>query len=112
MSEVQTLHHHAEEKFQFLENEINARHARDSEKELAEIEETRYRQRRIVQRKLDAPDFHKDHEHASQMRQTSCSGDWILVDSRFQEWVELGTFSSKRFYLNGIPGAGECRSCQ
>jgi hypothetical protein len=112
MSEVQTVHHHAEEKFYILEREINARHARDSEKELAELEETRHRQRRIVHRKLDAPDSLKDHEHACQMRQTSCSGDWILTDSRFQEWIELDTFSSKNFYLNGIPGAGECRSRQ
>jgi len=111
MSEIQTLRHHAEEKFQSLENEINDSHARDSEKQLAEIEETRHRHRRTIQRKLNPPDFHKDHEHASQMRQTSHSGDWLLGDSRFQEWVELGTFSSKWFYLNGIPGAGECQSC-
>jgi hypothetical protein len=112
MSEVQTLHHHAEEEFQSLENEANARHTRESERELAEIEETRHRQRRIVQRKLDVPDFLKDHEHASQMRQTSSSGNWILLDPGFQEWSELDTFSSKHFYLNGIPGAGESSNCQ
>jgi len=112
MSEVQTLYHHAEGKFLSLENEVNARHTRESERELAEIEETRHRQRRIVQRKLDAPDFLKDHEHASQMRQTSTSGNWILLDPVFQEWSEVDTFSSKRFYLNGIPGAGESSNCQ
>jgi hypothetical protein len=111
ISEVQTLRQHAEEKFQSLENEVNARHSRDSERELAEIEETRHRQRRIVQRKLDAPDMLKDHEHASQMRQTNSSGDWIILDPRFQEWSGLDTLLSKRFYLNGIPGAGEWSSC-
>ena len=108
MSELQSQRHLVEEKLQLLENEINTRHARDSEKELTGIEETRNRQRLIVHRKLDAPDFHKDQEHASQMRQLSSSGDWIFIDSRFQEWVELRSFASKRFYLSGIPGAGKC----
>lgn len=112
MSEVQDLRQHAGEKFQCLENEINARYTRDSERELAELEETSYRQRSMVQRKLNAPNFLKDHEHASQMRQTGGSGNWVLVNPKFQEWVELDTFSSKSFFLNGIPGAGECSSYQ
>lgn len=107
MSEVQSLRHDAEEKFHLLEHELNTRHDRDSEKELAEREEAHHRHRRIIQSKLDAPKFQTDHEHASQMRQTGSSGDWILIDSRFQDWAELDTSPSKWFYLNGIPGAGE-----
>ncbi|KAH7330241.1 hypothetical protein BKA65DRAFT_55430 [Rhexocercosporidium sp. MPI-PUGE-AT-0058] len=107
MSEVQDLHHHAEERFNSLESEITARHEREVEKEVAELEESRQRQRRIVQRKLDAPDSLKDHEHACGMREIGNSGDWIIRDSKYQKWAELDTYTSKWLYLNGIPGVGK-----
>ncbi|KAG4435756.1 hypothetical protein IFR05_008770 [Cadophora sp. M221] len=107
MSEVQDLRHHAEERFDSLESELNARHVREVEKEIAELEETRQRQRHIIQRKLDAPDSLKDHEHACSMRDLGDSGDWIIRDSKYQEWAELDTCTSKWLYVNGIPGAGK-----
>lgn len=44
---------------------------------------------------------------ASEDRNWSSSGSWVLSNPTFQQWSDRNTKGHGILYLNGIPGAGE-----
>lgn len=62
--------------------------------------------RRLVLTSLDPPDYHNDLENTSKERGVGSSGNWILNNDTFKEWVEMAGVENRTLYLNGIPGTG------
>lgn len=60
-----------------------------------------------VKEKLQAPDYHLDQEMATEDRNGSTSGTWVLRNSAFRKWFDMRTREHGILFVNGIPGAGE-----
>lgn len=70
------------------------------------LEKHRWRLSYIKER-LQAPDYCLDQEMATEDRNGSTSGDWILQQPDFREWTCKTTNEHSVLYVNGIPGAGK-----
>jgi hypothetical protein len=73
-------------------------------KEISELEKKK--QLASLIEKLDAPNYQWDQYLASEQRQRSQSGTWVLQDVHFREWSEMDTPSKPLLYIHGVPGAG------
>ncbi|KAJ0107225.1 hypothetical protein J7T55_007595 [Diaporthe amygdali] len=60
-----------------------------------------------IKEKLEAPDYQLDQEMATEDRNGSVSGTWILQNPSFQKWTDKHSRDNGVLYLSGIPGAGK-----
>jgi len=56
--------------------------------------------------KLDPPDYEADQREAAAQRYSTSSGDWMLEEPSFANWIHADTLTSGILYLHGIPGSG------
>jgi len=75
-------------------------------KEAEERQEALRLQRRIIAEKLGPSDYEADQQRASEQRFPT-SGEWILKDASFLNWLESRDQSNCILYMSGIPGAGK-----
>lgn len=99
MSEVQSNFHQ-------LRNDISLRDAQDQARILAEVDEKRRQQRRILREDLCPPDSQQDQERSFAVLQGSSSGHWIAGEPTFRAWSDPLSTQSSLLFLSGIPGAG------
>lgn len=90
----------------------------DIKKQLDEIKES-LKKRDIEQRdsllrekcflvtKFEPPEYDADQHRAYSQRDVPSSGDWVLEDPRFKNWVNGNTRTESVLYLNGMPGSGQ-----
>ena len=64
------------------------------------------RQVAAVMEKLDAPDYQRDQDAATEQRSESSSGEWLFSTDRYREWFDSTCNKSSILYMHGIPGAG------
>ncbi|PNP57543.1 hypothetical protein THARTR1_02541 [Trichoderma harzianum] len=57
--------------------------------------------------KFEPPEYNEDQHRAYSQRDVPSSGDWILEDPRFKNWVNGNTQTENVLYLNGMPGSGK-----
>lgn len=60
-----------------------------------------------IKERLQAPDYCLDHEMATEDRNGSSSGGWVLQHPHFRQWICKATSEHGVLYINGIPGAGK-----
>ena len=93
-------------KFQELSKQLYEIQKISTEKETKEHREALNQQRRFIAEKLGPPDYEADQYRVSEKR-FSASGDWILNDPGFLNWLDPRNLSNSTLYLHGIPGAGK-----
>lgn len=75
-------------------------------KEARQEQEALRQQRRIIEEKLGPPDYEADQRRALEQCFSS-SGDWILDDQNFLNWLHSRNPSNSILYMHGMPGAGK-----
>lgn len=60
-----------------------------------------------MKEKLDAPNYQQDQEMASEDRNGSASGAWVLQNMAFRTWTDRSAREHGVLYVNGIPGSGK-----
>ncbi|QYS97700.1 hypothetical protein H0G86_004921 [Trichoderma simmonsii] len=65
------------------------------------------REKYFLVSKLEPPEYDADQHRAYSQRDVPSSGDWILEDPRFKNWVNGNTRTESVLYLNGMPGSGK-----
>jgi hypothetical protein len=93
--EVQTLRTFAESRFNEMESRFN-----DMAKE-----EKRRRLESVID-KINPPNCHTDQNAASEQRENTQSGKWLLGNDHFRAWCNVNIDSNPLLYIHGIPGAG------
>lgn len=99
--EIQTTRH-------ALQNTIEK-----SNEELKRIFNNIQQKRKQILDKLRSHGVHNDQGHRRLPDQRHpTSGDWILEEHLFLQWLDPSELSSNLLYLNGMPGAGKlCDPC-
>ena len=62
--------------------------------------------RSSIGQRLDAPDYETDHVHAASKR-LGGTGDGVLKDKRFQDWINGRCGKTQTLVMHGKPGAGK-----
>ncbi|KAH8693390.1 hypothetical protein GQ44DRAFT_595961, partial [Phaeosphaeriaceae sp. PMI808] len=75
-------------------------------KEAGQEQEALRQQRRIIEEKLGPPDYEADQRRALEQCFSS-SGEWILKDQNFLNWLHPRNPSNSILYMHGMPGAGK-----
>lgn len=79
-----------------------------SNEELKQILNVIQQKKRQILDKLGIQDSHDDKEHRRLPDQRHpTSGDWILEERVFLQWLDPDDLSNNLLYLNGMPGAGK-----
>lgn len=65
------------------------------------------REKDFLVTKFEPPEYNADQHRAFSQRDIPSSGDWILEDPRFKNWVNGKTRAEDILYLNGMPGSGQ-----
>lgn len=60
-----------------------------------------------IKERLQAPDYCLDQEMATEDRNGSTSGEWVLQQPHFRQWTRKTINEHGVLYINGIPGAGK-----
>ncbi|KAF4989706.1 hypothetical protein FDECE_14621 [Fusarium decemcellulare] len=107
MEETQKQGQSIEDKLDRLDRDLKKRDRKNIERDLVAHQDYFNQQRRIVESKIDAPDYHHDHDIASQKRHRSAPGNWILGHPLLLEWFDISSVVNRKIYLSGIPGAGK-----
>jgi hypothetical protein len=63
------------------------------------------RRRDRIQQWLHAVDSYARHQDAAKLRYAG-TGEWLLADDRFKQWLSLDHCADPLLWLNGMPGAG------
>ncbi|KAK0726533.1 hypothetical protein B0T21DRAFT_293535 [Apiosordaria backusii] len=114
IEEIQTTRDATSEKLQSLED-ILEKFLKTQSDDMKQTEERRALEAADRQRtdkesmfmKLAPSDYEGDHLTASAQRYDVASGDWVLQDLRFKEWMNGTTSDQSVLYLNGMPGSGK-----
>lgn len=90
-----------------LENAIEK-----SKEELKQVLDIIYQKRKKILEKLGSQGNHdgKGHQRLPDRRYPT-SGDWILKEHLFLQWLDPNNVSNDLLYLNGMPGAGKLQPC-
>ncbi|KAM0543086.1 hypothetical protein ACHAO7_009558 [Fusarium culmorum] len=107
MQETQKQGHSIQDKLQQLDRDLQERDKKDAERDLITRQSQIDQQYRSIESKIDAPNYHEDHEIASQKRFQNTSGQWILSHPLVSEWLDQSSQADGKIYLSGIPGAGK-----
>lgn len=84
---------------------------RKQELRLEQLEKHKWRLLHIKDR-LEAANYQQDQEMATEARNGSDSGRWILQSPRFEKWANRASLGHDVLYVHGIPGAGKSASPQ
>lgn len=106
MEETQKQRRSIEEKLCRLDDELKERNKMEDKRAMAAHRDHLDHQLRIVENKIDAPEYREDHEFALQKRHPSTTGNWILSHPLLLEWLDVSSIGNRKIYLSGIPGAG------
>lgn len=110
--EVQDLRVSVEDKLDELARKVQDLHIDDNESAALKYQEQLEKKRQFVLSKLDAPDYEYDFERASEERQGTSSGNWVLENETFQGWVDVTTSENRTLYVHEIPGTGKSLACR
>lgn len=78
-----------------------------SNEELKQILDVVQQKRKQILDKLGSQGLHGDKGHRRLPDQRHpTSGDWILEENLFLQWLDPDNLSNDLLYLNGMPGAG------
>ncbi|KAJ0123834.1 hypothetical protein J7T55_012304 [Diaporthe amygdali] len=87
--------------------EMAARHeAKKQELRQDEIEKRKWHLLQI-KNQLEAADYQQDQEMASEARDETDSGNWVLQSPAFKHWANKTATRHSVLYVHGIPGAGK-----
>ncbi|KAF2684142.1 hypothetical protein K458DRAFT_279973, partial [Lentithecium fluviatile CBS 122367] len=92
--------------FQELSKRLYENQEKLAQKEDKEQQQAMHLQRCIIKDKIRPPDYEADQRLASEQR-FSVSGDWILKDPSFLNWLHSQNPSCGTLYVHGMPGAGK-----
>ena len=56
--------------------------------------------------KLDAPDYQRDQDAATEQRRERSSGHWLFSNHQYKEWSDESCIKNPILYMHGVPGAG------
>ncbi|UZP36583.1 hypothetical protein NXS19_004399 [Fusarium pseudograminearum] len=107
MQETQKQGKSIQDKLHQLGSALQERDKKDTERDLITRQSQIHQQYRIVESKIDAPNYHEDYEIASQKRFQNTSGQWVLSHPLVSEWLDHSSEDDGKIYLSGIPGAGK-----
>ncbi|KAJ4116175.1 hypothetical protein NW768_011148 [Fusarium equiseti] len=107
MEETQKQGHSIQDKLDELHRQLQERDQKNAKTDLIAHQIQIDQQRRIVEGKIDAPNYHEDYEIALHKRFQDTSGRWILSHPVVSEWLDHSSKANGKIYLSGIPGAGK-----
>ncbi|CAF3523165.1 unnamed protein product [Fusarium graminearum] len=107
MQETQKQGQSIQDKLHQLNRDLQERDKKDAERDLITLQSQIHQQYRIVESKINAPNYHEDYEIASQKPFQSTSGQWIISHPLVSEWLDFRSQADGKIYLSGIPGAGK-----
>ncbi|KAF0645692.1 hypothetical protein FPSE5266_00755 [Fusarium pseudograminearum] len=107
MQETQKQGQSIHDKLHQLDRAWQERDKKDAERDLIALQSQIHQQYRIVESKINAPNYHEDYEIASQKPFQSTSGQWIISHPLVSEWLDFRSQADGKIYLGGIPGAGK-----
>ena len=81
---------------------------RQDEKNKLEQDERHARQKDLIKKRLDPPNYWHDHSQILNQRAAN-SGHWIFAHRGYQAWNHSNAPGSKVLYVHGQPGSG--KSC-
>jgi hypothetical protein len=93
-------------RFQEISEQLYKSKKMSADKEAREQQEALRQQKRFIAGKLGPPDYEADQHRASEQR-FPASGDWILKDPSFLNWIDPRNSSHSTLFLHGIPGSGK-----
>jgi hypothetical protein len=105
--EVQELRQSMESKLSELSRRLEYLQLADEESSVLEKNEEAVKKRSFVLAKLGAGDYAYDLEKASAERRCSPSGDWILEEPVFLEWLNTTSADRQILHVHGSPGTGQ-----
>lgn len=86
---------------------MTARHEETKQKLLQDELDKHKRRVLSVKDRLEAAEYQQDQEMASEARNDTDAGDWILRCPAFKHWSSKAVAGHEVLYLHGIPGAGK-----
>ena len=105
--EVHKLRQSMEDKLSELSRQVQDLQLEDEDSAAIRRQEELDKRRRFVLERLDGPDTTTELEKASGERRGTHSGEWILGDAAFQEWLNFSKPESRMLHLHGSPGTGQ-----
>ncbi|KAI8652052.1 hypothetical protein NCS56_01422000 [Fusarium sp. Ph1] len=103
--EAQDFRDTVEARFSEISKQLETESEKRSKKELEEMKESLLQARRTISSQLSPGSYEADQQSAFSQFFSSPSGDWILKEPKFKEW--LGASNGQILYMHGMPGAGK-----
>ncbi|EEU36073.1 uncharacterized protein NECHADRAFT_102084 [Fusarium vanettenii 77-13-4] len=102
--ETQDFREMVEARFSNISRQLEADLEKRSRKDIEERKDSLLQARRIISSQLSPGNYEDDQRSAFSQFFSSPSGDWVLHEPRFQEWLQSS--NGQVLYLHGMPGAG------